>query len=245
MAQREENGVRVHRSWLRVRPGEGFLDKALYEGSFAARLAPRVLSRITRADVVVCVVPTLLSAALGALAARATRTRLVVWVQDLVLDAARSVDGVGSGQVRALDAMRAVEGRAVRSADRVVSCSPGFVPYLLERGCDRARLETIPNWVDVDRFAQAPEPPSGRPFASSTPGNIGYTQGFETLFTAAELAGDGIEVEIVGGGNYADSARRLATGRCVCSRPSHATPTPTFSRPPTRWSCSNVTSRRT
>ena len=30
-----EHGVSVHRSWLRVRPNERFVDKALYEASFA------------------------------------------------------------------------------------------------------------------------------------------------------------------------------------------------------------------
>src|SRR5215204_1699165 len=54
-----ENGVRVHRSWLRVRPAERFVDKAFYELSFAALSAPRVLPRVRRADAVVCVVPSL------------------------------------------------------------------------------------------------------------------------------------------------------------------------------------------
>lgn len=207
-----EKGVRVHRSWLRVRPGESFLDKGLYEASFAALSAPRALPRVRRADVVVCIVPTLFTAGLGALAARATRTPLVVWVQDLVLDAARSVDGVGAVQSRAVDAMRGVESLALRSADRVVSCSPGFLPYLIAHGADPARIDTIPNWVDVDRFPPAPEPPAEQAVRFLYTGNIGYTQGFETLFAGAELAGGGIAVEIIGGGNYADTARRLAHG---------------------------------
>jgi glycosyltransferase involved in cell wall biosynthesis len=195
-----------------VRPGETFVDKGLYEASFAALSAPRVLRRLRRADVVVCVVPTLLSAAVGVLGARTVRTRLVVWVQDLVLDAARSVEGVGGMQGRVLDAMRRVESLVVRSAQRVVTCSPGFVRYLVERGADPAALETIPNWIDIGRFGVEAEPPPGAVRFLYT-GNIGYTQGFETLFTAAEAVGNGVEVEVVGGGNFADRARRQAPSR--------------------------------
>ena len=68
---------------------ERFLDKALYEISFAALSAPRVLARMRRADVVVCVVPSLLAASIAATVRR--RVRLVLWVQDLVGLAARSV----------------------------------------------------------------------------------------------------------------------------------------------------------
>ncbi len=39
------DGVEVHRSWLRVRPGESFVDKVLYEASFTALSLPRVARR--------------------------------------------------------------------------------------------------------------------------------------------------------------------------------------------------------
>ena len=210
--QATENGVRVHRSWLRVRPGETVIDKGLYEASFAAVSAPLVLAQIRRADVLVCVVPTLMTAAAGALAARATRTRLVLWVQDLVLDAARSVDGVGGGQARVVESMRHVEALALRSAQGIVTCSSGFAPALVANGANPAAIETVPNWIDVHRFPEQTEPSSAKTRFLYT-GNIGYTQGFETLFAAAAAAGPEIEVEIVGGGNYAAEARRLASDR--------------------------------
>jgi colanic acid biosynthesis glycosyl transferase WcaI len=206
----EENGVRVHRSWLRVRPGETFFDKGLYEASFAALSAPRALSLFGPADVLVCLVPTLFTTALGALGARATRTRLVVWVQDLVLDAAHSIDRIGRLKGRVLGGLRKVEGVGLRKADRVVSCSAGFVPYLIQRGADSSRLDTIPNWVDVERFQSVSDPPTEGGIRFLYTGNIGYTQGFETLLTATDLVGDGVAVEIVGGGNFVDIARCIA-----------------------------------
>src|SRR5581483_11571782 len=85
--------VVVHRSWLRVRPAEGFADKALYEITTSLVPLPRVIKRIAWADVLVCVVPTLLSAYLASLAA--PRTKVVLWVQDLVASAAASVSHFG------------------------------------------------------------------------------------------------------------------------------------------------------
>ena len=111
-----------------------------------------------------------------------------------------------------LDALRRVESHAFRSADRVVTCSPGFVPYLIERGVDPQAVETIPNWVDIDRFRHLPEPDAEPTVRFLYTGNIGYTQGFETLFAAIDLVGDGVAVELVGGGNYAVAAKRLARG---------------------------------
>ena len=89
--------VPVHRSWLRVRRGERFVDKALYELSFATFSAPAVARRVRRADVLLCVVPCLSAALAGAALVRTARprTRLVLWVQDLVLRAASAVPDLG------------------------------------------------------------------------------------------------------------------------------------------------------
>jgi glycosyltransferase involved in cell wall biosynthesis len=84
------------------------------------------------------------------------------------------------------------------------------VPYLAAAGADVDRIEVIPNWVDLGRFVVAPEPPGAAAVRFLYTGNIGYTQGFETLFEATEIVGDGIEVRVVGGGNFADAARMQA-----------------------------------
>jgi colanic acid biosynthesis glycosyl transferase WcaI len=95
------NGVRVHRSWLRARPERSFADKALYELTISTFALPHAVRLARRADVVVCVVPTLLAAAYAAGVTRVLNKRLVLWVQDLVLSAAASV-GLGAGASRIL-----------------------------------------------------------------------------------------------------------------------------------------------
>lgn len=202
------NGVRVHRSWLLARPERSFVDKGLYELTISTFALPNAIRLARRADVIVCVVPTLLAAAYAAAIARAQRKRLVLWAQDLVLSAAGSV-GVGRGAAHVLAAMRRLESRAARAADRIVVCSPGFRDYLEGCGVDPARITVLYNWADCDWITPTPSAPNGRTRFLYA-GNLGYTQGFETLVNAAKLAHEPCAVEIVGAGNAAEDVRRLA-----------------------------------
>jgi colanic acid biosynthesis glycosyl transferase WcaI len=206
-------GVSIHRSWLRVRPQERVRDKALYELSFAVCSLPLVLRRMRQADIVICVVPSLFAAAFAAAARRfvSPRTRLVLWVQDLVLAAATSIDP-NAPSSRLMNVVREIERRALLAADDLVVCSPGFRDYLLERGVDDDRIATVLNWVDPDEYAVEPRSAERRPTHFLYAGNIGYTQGLETAVEAARLAGSDVRVSIVGEGNAAESVRRSADG---------------------------------
>jgi len=210
----ERARVKLHRSWLRVRPQESFRDKALYELSFAGCSLPHVTRRLGEVDVVVCVVPSLLAAAAAALARRcvpaAHRPRLVVWVQDLVLSGALAIDGLGALPRRLLEGAGGVEKIVARSADRIVVCSPGFRDHFVARGADPERVTTVYNWVDTDWVIPTPRRESPGPTRFLYAGNLGYSQGFETLVEAGERAGNGIEVEIAGEGNAACHVRELA-----------------------------------
>jgi colanic acid biosynthesis glycosyl transferase WcaI len=204
-------GVDVHRSWLRVRPEERFRDKVLYELSFAACSAPLASRRLRGADVLVCVVPSLLAAAAAArLVRRHSSTKLVLWVQDLVLQGALALEDVGAVERRMLAAARRLEARAFRAADRVVVCCPGFRDYLMGTGLDEQRISTIYNWVDTEWLAPAPRLPHPGWTRFLYAGNLGYSQDFETLVDAAERAGVEIELDIVGDGNAARYVRELA-----------------------------------
>jgi putative colanic acid biosynthesis glycosyltransferase WcaI len=205
------NGVRVHRSWLHARPERSFTDKALYELTISTFALPNALRLARRADVVVCVVPTLLAATYAAGITRLLRKRLVLWVQDLVISAATAV-GVGDVASRILAAACRLEQYAVRAADSIVVCSPGFRDYLVACGADLDRIETIYNWADLDRIAPRPPHANGRRVRFLYAGNLGYTQGFETLIDAARFGGDRVFVEIVGGGNAAETVRQLSAG---------------------------------
>ena len=203
------NGVCVHRSWLWARPERTFLDKALYEASISTFALPNAIRYIRRADVVVCVVPTLFAATYAATLVRVYKKRLVLWIQDLVLSAAPSV-GVGAVASRILSAAQRLEQRAVRASDKVIVCSPGFRDYLVAQGADAEKIETIYNWADTDWIAPVERHVNGGPVRFLYAGNLGYTQGLETLIDAARIGGDGIVVDIVGAGNASEIVKKHA-----------------------------------
>jgi colanic acid biosynthesis glycosyl transferase WcaI len=203
------NGVRVHRSWLRARPERSFADKALYELTISTFALPNAVRHARHADVVVCLVPTLLAATYAAGLARVLKKRLVLWVQDLVLSAAASV-GVSAGGSRVLSVAGLLERSAVRAADSVIVCSPGFREYFARSGANPQRIETIYNWADIERISPRPLDRNGGPVRFLYAGNLGYTQGLETLVDAARIGGDGLSVEIVGAGNASEIVHRLS-----------------------------------
>jgi putative colanic acid biosynthesis glycosyltransferase WcaI len=203
------NGVSVHRSWLRARPERSFADKTLYELTISTFALPNAIRFARRADVIVCVVPTLLAATYAAGLAHGFGKRLVLWVQDLVLSAAASV-GIGACASRILSLARRLEQATVRTADAIVVCSPGFGEYLVNCGVDPHKIETIYNWADVDRIKPRAQEVNGGAVHFLYAGNIGYTQGFETLIDAARIGGERVSVEIVGAGNAADTVRQLS-----------------------------------
>jgi colanic acid biosynthesis glycosyl transferase WcaI len=202
-------GVDVHRAWLRVRPRERLADKALYETSLAATQLPLLARAIARADAVVAVVPTMVSAAATATAVRLlarSRPRFVVWWQDLVFAGARAV--VSERAQRGLERAHRLERAVARAADRVVTCSPGFADYLHDLGVNHGRVEVVFNWVDTERIAPVARAADG--VASFLyAGNLGYSQGFETLAEAIPLLREHVRIRVVGEGNAAADVRRL------------------------------------
>jgi colanic acid biosynthesis glycosyl transferase WcaI len=211
--EREED-VTVSRSWLRVRPNERFLDKALYELTFTAFSLPAVLRRLRWADVVVCLVPSLLAASVAASAASVlrSRARVVLWVQDIVAEAAAAVE-IGDVGRRAVALAGALDSRTWRRADAVIVCSPGFRERATTAGVAEEKVAVVLNWARVDALQPRPlPPPDGGPTRFLYSGNLGYTQGFPTLVEAAAIAGDDVFVEIVGAGNAAADVARLAEG---------------------------------
>ena len=202
-------GVRVHRHWLRVRPAEQFVDKALYETTFALSSLPTFAALRRGADVVVCLVPTVLTASVATSLPGDVRT--VLWVQDVVAAAAASVTGSPENALRTIAAL---ERRAARRADHVIVCSDGFAS-LIEAQSDTT---TVLNWVDTDEIVAQPARPNGVPTRFLYAGNLGYTQGFETVIEAAQAV-DGIELQIVGAGNAAGDVRRRLDGVAALAPP--------------------------
>ena len=214
----EERGVTVHRHWLRVRPAESFVDKALYEASFVLSSLPtfmRLRRRRRRC----------LPRSNGYHREHlddAPGRRTVLWVQDVVSAAASSRrPGV------ALRAIARPERRAAQRADHVIVCSDGFVP-LIEAPPERTT--TVLNWVDTDEISARPKSPNGHATRFLYAGNLGYTQGLDTAIEAARDVDD-IELQLVGAGR-GYGVRATSDGIAIVSPPVPRHQLPRFSHPP-------------
>lgn len=188
------------------------------EVSFGAR---STTSRWGAPDAIVVVSPAMISSAMSALRAKALHrsTPLVVWVQDLY---ARGMSETGQGG-RAAQALAVIEGRLLRSADRVVVIHDRFADIIAhDFGVDRERITVVRNWTHL-----APFPPvdvaaararfGWRPDETVVlhTGNMGVKQGLTNVINTARLvehSGDPVRFVLVGDGGERERLQALARG---------------------------------
>lgn len=188
------------------------------EVTFGARAAG---ARWGSADAIVLVSPAMISSAMAALKAKVTRrsTPLIVWVQDLY---AQGMTETGQGG-RAARILAAIEGRLLRSADRVVVIHDRFADAIVnDFGVDRERITVVRNWthlpnlpaVDVaaarQRFGWLPD----ETVVLHT-GNMGVKQGLMNVINTARLADHRqapVRFVLVGDGGERERLQSLARG---------------------------------
>ena len=185
------DGVRVRRLSHRVPQDPTLVGRAAMEVTFGLQL---LTTRWGRPDVVICITPPLLAAAMAAVRARLTwrRPAVGVLVHDLY---GRGVVETGAASGRSAHAVKTVESAAMRLADSVAVIHAGFTTDLVQHlGVDRGRIREIRNWTHVD----PPDPLASVAFRNAHgwdddlvvlhAGNMGYKQGLENVIAAAQLA---------------------------------------------------------
>ena len=160
LRRERRDGYRVVRTWLYATPDEGVARKTLGHLSFMASSVLLGGRSSGPADVVVVSSPTFFSILSGWLLARLKRARLVVEVRDLWPAIFVELGVLTSRPV--IRVLERLELAAYAAADQVVVVSEGFRADLLRRGVPSAKVHTITNGVDLDRFAPAPEPSGER-----------------------------------------------------------------------------------
>jgi glycosyltransferase involved in cell wall biosynthesis len=210
-------GVDVHRLRHFVPASQSAAKRALYELSFAGRLFAH--RRMKNPDVVVTVVPNLLSAEFAVRIAARAGARLVVWIQDS-MTAAASQSGISGGQSAARFVSR-LERYVIRHADTVLVISEGFRSLVVREGADPDKVVLIRNWSHV-------RPPNAdRAFTrlrlgwgedeiiALHAGNMGLKQGLENVVQAGRLAakdGNAVRFVLLGEGSQRKHLQRLAVG---------------------------------
>ncbi|MDH6196234.1 colanic acid biosynthesis glycosyl transferase WcaI [Mycobacterium frederiksbergense] len=213
------DGVRIRRLNHHVPQQLSWSGRAAMELTFGLQL---LTSGWGRPEVVICVTPPLLSAAVSAGRARLTwpRPAIGMVVHDLY---SRGVAETGAASGWSARAVRAVESSAIRLADGVVVIHPRFTADLVDHlGVDRRKIRTARNWTHID----SPDPAASASFRRRHrwaadevvvmhAGNMGYKQGLENVIAAAELAArvdSRVRFVLLGDGNQRRSLEEVGAG---------------------------------
>jgi colanic acid biosynthesis glycosyl transferase WcaI len=213
------DGVRVRRLSHSVPRNLSWVGRAAMEVTFGLQL---LTTRWGRPEVVICVTPPLLAAAMAVVRARLTwrRPAIGILMHDLY---SRGVTEMGAASGLPARAVSAVEYSTIRLADRVAVIHAGFRAELTEHlGADPQRVRDIRNWTHID----APDPSASAAFRAAHgwgpdevvvlhAGNMGYKQGLENVVAAAELAGRSdrrVRFVLLGDGNQRTRLQSAAAG---------------------------------
>lgn len=186
----EKNGVKIRRSYVWIRPQPTLLDRVLLDGSFVVTSFINAL-RCEQPDVILLTAPPLPVSVPAILLGWLHRCPIVLNVQDILPEAAICV-GLLTNKLL-IRVFAALEKFAYRSATKISVIADGFLENLLRKGVPRQKLALIPNWVDVNFIRPLPKENnsfrtthglSGK-FVVLYSGNIGLTQGLETVIKAA------------------------------------------------------------
>jgi colanic acid biosynthesis glycosyl transferase WcaI len=147
------------------------------------------LVRVRRADLVLAVTPPPTIGLVGALASRSAGVPLVYHVQELYPDFL-----VNQGYLhnaRLIRLARRVQSLVYRWSTKVVTITPGFADRLRSQGVPEEKLVTIENFRLDSGMADAPEAVNrGADFVAYYGGNIGLSQDWDLLLSAAEAVSD-------------------------------------------------------
>jgi colanic acid biosynthesis glycosyl transferase WcaI len=169
---------------------------------------------VRRADAVVAVSPSFLGLAAVMAHSRLRGTPWVLWLQDILPDAASTTGFVRSNLL--LRAASAFERRAYSSATRIVVISQTFAENLIAKGVPPDKL--IRNYNPATRGVAGR---AGVPAEEETPrmlyvGNIGHSQGlveFVRAFCVEESSG--LRVVVAGTGDQLEAVRGAASTDAV------------------------------
>ncbi|WP_082099036.1 glycosyltransferase [Demequina iriomotensis] len=213
-----DHGLEVHRRLHMVPKHPQGIARLASELAFGGRVA--LDGKVGHPSVLLLVSPALFSTAILQARARLRdrRTQVVVWVQDLYGKGVSETSGGGAAE----KVIRAVEGRVLRDADRVVVIHQHFKDTICrEYGVDPERVSVVRNWTHL-----APCVPADRREARAAmgwgeepvvlhAGNMGVKQGLDHVVTAARVAaerGARLRFVLVGDGGERARLERLAAG---------------------------------
>ena len=195
LRQQLNNGIRVIRSWLFAAPRERKWFRIANYLSFAlSAIVGGLLAG--RHDVIYVYSPPLFLGITAHVLSRLKRIPFVLNVQDIYPDIA-----IHHGVIRnkmLIRALEKLERWVYRKAAHITVISEGFGENLGSKGVAPGKITVISNWVETHLFTPRSKDNSfsqefgllGGRFVVMYAGNIGHSQGLETVVEAARLLRD-------------------------------------------------------
>lgn len=214
---REDHGpIRVYRTYLYVPANKSKLLGRLFN-YVSFNLLSTVTGLLLRGhDILLAPSPPLTIGVTAYLLSRRHRIPFIYNVQDIYPDIAIRL-GVLSNR-RLIGFFYRLERFVYRKAERVTVLSDGFHQNLTKKGVPAEKLCIIPNFVDVGAMRPLPKENAFSRrhklhdrFVVMYAGNVGLSQGLETMIDAAEILQDSDDIRwlIVGNGAAKSSLQRL------------------------------------
>ncbi|MEH1883664.1 glycosyltransferase family 4 protein [Nostoc sp.] len=186
----QKNGVKIQRSYLRIKSKPNLVDRLLLELSFVFTSLPQALKG-ERPDVILLTVPPLLVCLPATLIGLLYNCPVVLNVQDILPEAAVRVGLIKNKLM--IQALEALEKFAYRTAHTISVIADGFVDNLINKAVPANKIACIPNWVNLNFIRPLPKENNSwrathqldAKFVVLYSGNIALTQGLETVIEAA------------------------------------------------------------
>lgn len=227
-SRREEDweGISIHRAWTWPR-GKSAVSLILNYLTYPLTASWTLKRRVrTRPDVSFVSMPSPLLQALAGIFLRwRTGTPCVLWVQDIWPESATFTLGLKNPLV--VKPLTWLCGWIYRRADLILVQSAAFPDMIKRFNVDPAKIRFFPNTAPPDHVPRSPEeapeeaklvPQDG--FRLMFAGNIGESQDFTTLVSAAQLLRDREDLHwvIIGSGRDMDRVQRLVAEKGLQER---------------------------
>lgn len=186
----QKNGVKIQRSYLRIKSKPNLVDRLLLELSFVFTSLPQAFKG-GRPDVIILTVPPLLGTLPATIFGWLYNCPVVLNVQDILPEAAVRIGLLKNKWM--IRTLAALEKFAYRTAHTISVIADGFHENLVNKGVPVNKIVCIPNWVNVNFIHPLPKEKNSwisnhkldGKFVVLYSGNIALTQGLKTVIEAA------------------------------------------------------------
>jgi colanic acid biosynthesis glycosyl transferase WcaI len=204
------NGIAVTRLPLLI--GHSSATRRVAEEATYAASAAAAMVVLGRPDAAVVVSPAFVALGPMILRAKLRRHPWVLWLQDILPDAATTTGLLGMSW--AVLAARRLELAAYRFADHIVVPSEAFRRNLVTKSIDSTKIDVIPNPATQEIVDRARRRMGGSSPRLVAIGNIGFSQGLSSVVHTLERTPHDFQLQIVGTGELAEELRsELRTDR--------------------------------